>query len=281
MICARRGSPLAIGYGDGEMFVGSDALALAPLTRRITYLEEGDWAVVTSARGDDLRSRTAPRSNAESANPPPSGALIGKGNYRHFMQKEIFEQPAVIGDTLQRARSTRRPAPCTCPSCRSRSARSSRITIIACGTAYHAGLVAKYWLERIARIPVEVDIASEFRYRAPAMPRGGAAIFISQSGETADTLAALRYAASAGAEASSRSSTSRKARSRAKPISSCRPWPGRRSASPRPRRSPPSSRCWRLSPWRWRGRAARSTPAARGRARRPARPRSRRAPPRC
>ena len=192
LIGARRGSPLAIGYGDGEMFLGSDALALAPLTRRITYLDEGDWAVVTSSKVTifDADNAEVQRPVRESA---ASGALIGKGNYRHFMQKEIFEQPAVIGDTIN---SLVNPATRTVhlPELPFSLGEVERVTIIACGTSWHAALVAKYWLERIARIAVEVDIASEFRYRAPAMPRGGAAIFISQSGETADTLAALRYA---------------------------------------------------------------------------------------
>ena len=192
LIGARRGSPLAIGYGDGEMFLGSDALALAPLTRRITYLDEGDWAVVTSQKVTifDADNTEVERPVRESA---ASGALIGKGNYRHFMQKEIFEQPAVIGDTIN---ALVNPATRTVhlPELPFALGTIERVTIIACGTSWHAALVAKYWLERIARIAVEVDIASEFRYRAPAMPRGGAAVFISQSGETADTLAALRYA---------------------------------------------------------------------------------------
>ncbi|MDB5406215.1 MAG: glmS [Rhodospirillales bacterium] len=196
LICARRGSPLAIGYGDGEMFVGSDALALAPLTRRITYLEEGDWAVLTAkgAAISDAAGRPVERAVKETA---LSGALIGKGNYRHFMQKEIFEQPGVIGDTLQALFN---------PTTRSVNlgeipfdlAALTRITVIACGTSFHSGMIAKYWLERIARVPCEVDIASEFRYRAPDMATGGLALFISQSGETADTLAALRYARSQG-----------------------------------------------------------------------------------
>ncbi len=194
LIGARRGSPLAIGYGDGEMFLGSDALALAPLTRRITYLDEGDWAVVTASKVTifNAQNEQVDRPIRESA---ASGALIGKGNYRHFMQKEIFEQPAVIGDTIN---ALINPATRTVhlPELPFALSEIERVTMIACGTAYHACMVAKYWLERIARIAVEVDIASEFRYRAPAMPRGGAAIFISQSGETADTLAALRYARS-------------------------------------------------------------------------------------
>jgi glutamine---fructose-6-phosphate transaminase (isomerizing) len=196
LICARRGSPLAIGYGDGEMFVGSDSLALAPLTRRISYLEEGDWAVVTSRKvaifdHDNNEVRRAVRETAA------SGALIGKGNYRHFMQKEIFEQPAVIGDTLHAlinpvSRSVH------LPDLPFALGDIGKITTLACGTAHHAGMIVKYWLEHIARIPVEADIASEFRYRAPAMPADGAALVISQSGETADTLAALRYCREAG-----------------------------------------------------------------------------------
>ncbi|HTQ33998.1 MAG TPA: glutamine--fructose-6-phosphate transaminase (isomerizing) [Stellaceae bacterium] len=191
LICARRGSPLAIGYGDGEMFVGSDALALAPLTRSITYLEEGDWAVVTSKTVTvfDENQREVKREIRGTAH---SGALIGKENYHHFMQKEIFEQPGVIGDTLQALID---PVACSVnlPDLPFALGDIPKLTVVACGTSYNAGLVAKYWLERIARVPVEVDIASEFRYRAPAMPRDGAAVFISQSGETADTLAALRY----------------------------------------------------------------------------------------
>jgi glucosamine--fructose-6-phosphate aminotransferase (isomerizing) len=196
LICARRGTPLAIGYGDGEMFVGSDSLALAPLTRRIAYLEEGDWAVVTSKKVA-IYDRSNNRIEREVRETALSGALIGKGNYRHFMQKEIFEQPAVIGDTLQ---ALVNPASRTIhlPQLPFALGDIGKITLLACGTAYYAGLVAKYWLETLTRIPVETDIASEFRYRAPAMPRDGAAIIISQSGETLDTLAALRYCREAG-----------------------------------------------------------------------------------
>jgi glucosamine--fructose-6-phosphate aminotransferase (isomerizing) len=191
LVCARRGSPLAIGHGEGEMFVGSDALALAPLTRQITYLDEGDWAVVSAHKLaiHDRDGHPVTRAVRETAQ---SGALIGKGNYRHFMQKEIFEQPAVIGDTLH-ALIDPTTGSVRLPDLPFALGDVPKATIIACGTSYHAGLVAKYWLERLARLPVEVDIASEFRYRAPDMPAGGAAIFISQSGETADTLAALRY----------------------------------------------------------------------------------------
>ena len=196
LICARRGPPLAIGYGEGAMFVGSDSLALAPLTRRITYLEEGDWAVVTahSVTIFDIDNANDERSIYDTAH---TGPLNGKDNYRHYMHKAIFEQPAVIGDTLNALiNPTTREV--HLPELPFALSDLERISIIACGTSYHAGLIARHWLERLARLSVEVDIASEFRYRAPAMPRGGAAIFISQSGETADTLAALRYARDAG-----------------------------------------------------------------------------------
>ena len=196
LICARRGSPVAVGYGDGEMYVGSDALALAPLTQRICYLDEGDWAVLspTGAQVYDAEDRPVDRPIKLTA---LSGAMIGKGNHRHFMHKEICEQPAVIGDTLQAFVN---------PTSRTIAlgdmpfdlATISRVTIVACGTSFHSALVAKYWFEKLARVPVEVDIASEFRYRAADMPDGGLALFISQSGETADTLAALRYAKSQG-----------------------------------------------------------------------------------
>jgi glucosamine--fructose-6-phosphate aminotransferase (isomerizing) len=191
MIAARQGSPLAIGYGDGEMFLGSDALALAPLTQKISYLCDGDWAVLTTD-GVTVRDRDGNIANREVRQTMLSGALIGKGQHRHFMLKEIYEQPQVIGDTLN---SMLNPASrtITLPGLPFDLAQVSRVTIVACGTSYYAGMVAKYWIEKLARVPVEIDIASEFRYRAPAMVPGGLAIFISQSGETADTLAALRY----------------------------------------------------------------------------------------
>jgi glutamine---fructose-6-phosphate transaminase (isomerizing) len=191
LICARQGPPLAIGYGDGEMFIGSDALALAPLTRSITYLEDGDWAVVSS-RGVAIFDAAGHSVERRVYDTAVSDALIGKGNFQHFMQKEIFEQPAVIGDTLH---ALIHPTTGTVhlPEMPFALGDIPKATIIACGTSYNAGLTAKYWFERIARLPVEVDIASEFRYRAPDMPKGGVAIVISQSGETADTLAALRY----------------------------------------------------------------------------------------
>lgn len=196
MIGARRGSPLAIGYGEGEMFLGSDALALAPLTSRISYLEEGDWAEVTPSGAviHDASGRIVER---EIRLTSTSGALIGKGNYAHFMLKEIYEQPAVMGDTLHTLLNPWNFV-VTPPPLDFDPTRISRVTVVACGTSYHAALVAKYWLERIARLPVDVDIASEFRYRGHDLPAGGLAIFISQSGETADTLAALRYAAAKG-----------------------------------------------------------------------------------
>ncbi len=196
MIGARRGSPLAVGYGDGEMYLGSDALALAPLTDRICYLEEGDWVELNKqgAQVHDAEDRPVEREVKQTA---LSGALIGKGEYRHFMQKEIFEQPAVIGDTLQTFLNPLNRN-VELPELGIDLADISRLTISACGTAYYAGLVAKYWFEQIARQPVEVDIASEFRYREPVLPDKGVSLFISQSGETIDTLEALRYAKRCG-----------------------------------------------------------------------------------
>lgn len=196
MIGARRGSPLAVGYGDGEMYLGSDALALAPLTTRICYLEEGDWVVLTS-RGADIFDAGNARVRREIKESAISGAMIGKGNYRHFMLKEIYEQPAVIGDTL---RSLLNPATrrMQLPELPLDLGSVSRLAITACGTAYLAGFVARYWFERLARLPVDLDIASEFRYREAPLPESGALLAISQSGETIDTLAALRYAKSAG-----------------------------------------------------------------------------------
>jgi glucosamine--fructose-6-phosphate aminotransferase (isomerizing) len=196
MIGARKGSPLAVGFGEGEMFLGSDALALATLTNRICYLEEGDWAVLNGegARIRDIEGREVEREVKLTA---LSGALIGKGQYRHFMEKEIFEQPAVLGDTLNAFVNplTRRVE---LPDLPFALDDLPRITICACGTASLAGLVAKYWFEQVARQPVEVDVASEFRYREAPMPEGGLSLFVSQSGETIDTLAALRFARAAG-----------------------------------------------------------------------------------
>jgi glucosamine--fructose-6-phosphate aminotransferase (isomerizing) len=196
MIGARCGSPLAVGYGDGEMYLGSDALALSPLTDRICYLEEGDWVELTK---DDAIVRDATGAVVERKiwRTAVSGALIGKGQYRHFMQKEIFEQPAVIGDTLSAFINPlkRRVELLDLPF---DLGNVPRLTISACGTAFYAGMVAKYWFEQVARQPVELDIASEFRYREAPLPEGGISLFISQSGETMDTLAALRYAREQG-----------------------------------------------------------------------------------
>jgi len=193
LIGARHGAPLAIGYGEGEMYLGSDALALAPFTDQITYLEDGDWAVLTRAGASfrDAAGRTVKRKRQKSA----AGAfVVDKGNHRHFMAKEIHEQPEVVGRTLAHyldmASGTTR-LPMTLPF---DWTKLDRIVISACGTAYYAGLVGKAWFERFARLPVEIDIASEFRYREAPLAERGLAVFISQSGETADTLAALRYA---------------------------------------------------------------------------------------
>jgi glucosamine--fructose-6-phosphate aminotransferase (isomerizing) len=195
LIGARRGSPLAIGYGDGEMYLGSDALALAPLTNRISYLEEGDWAELSIDRVmiHDASDKVVERKIHITA---LSGAMIGKGQYRHFMLKEIFEQPAVIGDTLS-ALSTPDDE-LALPNMPFDWKNVPRLTIVGCGTASYAGLVAKYWFEQLARLPVEIDIASEFRYREAPMPAGGVTMAVSQSGETADTLAALHYAKAQG-----------------------------------------------------------------------------------
>jgi len=196
MIGARQGSPLAVGLGDGEMYLGSDAIALAPLSQRIIYLEDGDWAVLTGG-SVEVYDAEDNRIEREEKLSELSGAGIGKGGYRHFMLKEIYEQPQVIGDTLH---SFINPAnrTVTLPDLGFDLAQVTKFTLIACGTSYYACLVAKYWLERLAGVAVEVDIASEFRYRRPKMPEGGVALFISQSGETIDTLAALRYAREQG-----------------------------------------------------------------------------------
>ena len=196
MIAARQGSPLAIGIGDGEMYLGSDAIALAPLTSRIMYLEDGDWAVI-NAESVTVYGEDGRKTAREVRETELSGDIIGKGGYEHFMLKEIYEQPQVIGDTLH---SFVNPAQrsITLPDFSFDPAEATKFTLIACGTSYYACLVAKYWLETLARVPVEADIASEFRYRGAAMPEGGLAVFVSQSGETADTLAALRYAKDQG-----------------------------------------------------------------------------------
>ena len=193
LIGARNGPPLAIGYGDGEMYLGSDSIALGPLTDSISYLEDGDWAVLThnGATVYDHRNTIVQR---EVVKHSASTSLVDKANYRHFMAKEIHEQPEVVGHTLARyvdMATERVSLPVDLPF---DFREIKRVSIIACGTANYAGYIGKYWLERLARLPVEIDIASEFRYREAPLGEGDLAIFISQSGETADTLAALRYA---------------------------------------------------------------------------------------
>ena len=193
LVGARRGSPLAVGYGSGEMYIGSDAIALAPFTDQIAYLEEGDLAIVTRSSVEirDTEGRRVERATQTSS----AGAfLVDKGNHRHFMAKEIHEQPEVVGHTLSHYLdlvNERVRIPFELPFDFN---QLERITISACGTAFYAGTVAKYWFERFARLPVDLDIASEFRYREAPLPKHGLAIFVSQSGETADTLASLRYA---------------------------------------------------------------------------------------
>src|SRR6476660_4971467 len=192
LIGARRGSPLAIGYGDGEMYLGSDAIALAPFTDSISYLEDGDAVVLTrtSVEVRDAKGGKVERGVIKSS---ATAFLVDKGNYRHFMAKEIHEQPEVVGHTLahyldmvaERVRMPELPFDFR---------NITRISMSACGTAYYAGLIAKYWFERFARLPVEIDVASEFRYREAPFSPGGLAVFVSQSGGTADTLATLRYA---------------------------------------------------------------------------------------
>jgi glutamine---fructose-6-phosphate transaminase (isomerizing) len=191
MIVARQGSPLALGFGSGEMFVGSDAIALAPFTNAIAYLADGDWAVVTRA-GVAVRDRDGKAVERPVTRSLASSLLIDKGNYRHFMAKEIHEQPEVISHTLA-AYVDLATSRVDIPALPFDFANLSRLSLSACGTAFYACLVAKYWFERWARLPVDVDIASEFRYRESALDPNGAALFVSQSGETADTLATLRY----------------------------------------------------------------------------------------
>jgi glucosamine--fructose-6-phosphate aminotransferase (isomerizing) len=193
---ARHGSPLALGFGQGEHYLGSDAVALAPLTQKICYLEEGDWAEirrdgVTIFNADDAVVERPIKMTAL------TGATTGKGDYRHFMQKEIFEQPSVIGQTLN-VYYNPITASIALPDLPFALKDITCITIVACGTSFYAGLCARYWLESLAKLPVEIDYASEFRYREPVMQKGGLTVVVSQSGETADTLAALRYARAQG-----------------------------------------------------------------------------------
>ncbi len=196
LIGARLGSPLVVGYSDGETYLGSDALALAPLTQQITYLEEGDWVIITRAGAQifDKDNQQVERAIVTSG---ASAAAIEKGNYRHFMQKEIFEQPTVVAQTLA-SYIRQGDQSVALPQFDFDLSTVKRITIVACGTSFYAGMVAKYWFETFARVPVDIDVASEFRYRDPVLEAGGLALFISQSGETADTLAALRHCKEAG-----------------------------------------------------------------------------------
>jgi glucosamine--fructose-6-phosphate aminotransferase (isomerizing) len=193
LIGARKGSPLAVGYGKGEMFLGSDAIALAPFTDTIAYLEDGDWVVLTR-KGAEIHDESGAKVERTIVKSTASAQLVDKGNHKHFMAKEIHEQPEVVGHTLAHyidmvnervALPGKLPFDWT---------KLKRLSISACGTAFYAGLVAKYWFERFAKLPVEIDIASEFRYRGAPLEAGDLALFISQSGETADTLATLRYA---------------------------------------------------------------------------------------
>ena len=196
IVGARNGPPLAVGHGEGEMFLGSDAIALAPFTNSITYLEDGDWAVVRRGSFEifDIEGKPVARKRQQSLG---TSFMVDKGNRRHFMEKEIHEQPEVISHTLAHyvdfTASTSRPLDLPFD-----FARIDRLALSACGTAYLSGLVGKYWFERIARLPVDIDIASEFRYREMPISQNSAALFISQSGETADTLASLRYCRKAG-----------------------------------------------------------------------------------
>jgi glucosamine--fructose-6-phosphate aminotransferase (isomerizing) len=197
LIGARQGSPLAVGHGEGQMYLGSDAIALAPFTNKVTYLEDGDWVVVTrgSVKIFDANNMPVVRPMSFSQ---ASSMLVDKGNHRHFMAKEIAEQPEVVGHTLAEYidfanRSVRVPENMAFD-----FSTLDRVSITACGTASYAGLTAKYWFERVARLPCDVDIASEFRYREAPLAKNGLAIVVSQSGETADTLAALRYSKSQG-----------------------------------------------------------------------------------
>ncbi len=191
IIGVQSGAPLAVGFGEAEMYLGSDALALAPLTSEIAYLEDGDWVVLRRA-GADFFNRAGETISRAKKRTNLTGAAMAKGNFRHFMEKELHEHPVVIGDVLHRMldASTRLPM---LPALPFNLASLSRITLSACGSAFYAGLTAKFWLENLARMPMDADVASEFRYRAPPLPAGGLGVLVSQSGETADTLAALRY----------------------------------------------------------------------------------------
>jgi glucosamine--fructose-6-phosphate aminotransferase (isomerizing) len=192
LIGARQGTPLAVGYGDGEMYVASDSYALAPLTKKICFLEDGDRVAVTR-KGAQVYVNDNQEVEREVRITAQSGASTGKGSYRHFMHKEIHEQPAVIGDTLNSFINPATGQVLFSEDIMKTLSKAPRLTLVACGTAYYACMVAKYWMEKYVKLPCEVDIASEFRYREAPLPRGGVSIFVSQSGETLDTLEALRY----------------------------------------------------------------------------------------
>ena len=192
IIGARMGAPLTVGYGDGENYLGSDAIALAPWTKRIAYLDEGDWIAVRRDRVQifDRANQPVNRPQVDSG---ASAEAISKGNHAHFMRKEIFEQPIVVAQTMQ-SYVRAFEGEVAIPAFDFDLSAVERVTVVACGTSFYAGMVGKYWIERFARVPVDIDVASEFRYRDPVLDPGGLALFISQSGETADTLAALRHA---------------------------------------------------------------------------------------
>ena len=198
MAGARKGSPLAVGYGDTGMYLGSDSLALAHVTNRISYLEEGDWVILTGDSAEIYNAEGA-LANREIKLSKYTGAIVGKGDYRHFMEKEIHEQPSVVGDTLH-AHLNPQPHTVHLPELPYNFANLDRLVITACGTAYYAGLVAKYWFEQIARLPVEIDVASELRYRNAPIGEQDGGLVLTQSGETADTLAAMRYMQGEGAK---------------------------------------------------------------------------------
>jgi glucosamine--fructose-6-phosphate aminotransferase (isomerizing) len=197
LVAARRGSPLAIGYGKGEMFLGSDAIALAPFTDTIAYLNDGDWAEITR-EGVTIHDEAGNRVERPATHTVGVSMLVDKGNHRHFMAKEIYEQPEVVGHTLAHYLDLAERRAAMPVDFDVDLSNIERIAISACGTAYYAATIARYWFERLARLPVDMDIASEFRYREMPLAKNGLALFVSQSGETADTLAALRYARSQG-----------------------------------------------------------------------------------